>query len=209
MYDLIVAKTDGDARTIIKTVEEGNGLLAWKRLYREFGEVTATEYGIKMARLMDPKPCKTVKDMGSAIQAWEADVLRLNRESADHQLSRAVMRNILVEKFCACAPTLREHLRMRAAEYDTFEKAKVYAVDYARTTRVDSNAMDVGELQYNETMDEERAKDGSRSSTTWAREEAASGGTRGRARVPKATAKGKGKGKSGTFSGARFNCGEQ
>ena len=145
LYDLIVTKTSGKARTVIKTVPEGNGLLAWKRLHRECGETTVAEYGMVMARLMDPRPIKHSKELSFTVQNWEADVLKLNRESPDHALSGAVMRNVLTEKLCSCVPALREQMRIRNDEYPTFEKAKMYILDYARRNlRNDPNAMDVG-----------------------------------------------------------------
>ena len=213
LYDLIVSKTEGEARTCLRTITEGRGLLAWKKLYRQFGEATVQEHGIQMARLMKPRNPKSVKELGHAVEEWTADVMRLNRESKDHVISDAAMRVILAEELCANVPALREHLRIRREEYPSFEKMKLYVMDYARNSRVDPNAMDCSQVDADSKGFDEAPADwwnqdvnymGKAGSWMWWNTQKGKGvkGEKGD------KGKGKGKGKQQEFTGTCFNCGK-
>ena len=70
LYEMLVLVTEGEAKLLVKSVAECEGLVAWSRLRTRYNRRTLARLMRVHRDVMYPKAAKTVKDLIAAILEW-------------------------------------------------------------------------------------------------------------------------------------------
>ena len=79
LFGIICLLVEGEAATIVHSVTSLDGLVAWRRLHERFNPRTPARALKVLMEVVNPTRVKQLKDVPSSIQAWERQVVTLER----------------------------------------------------------------------------------------------------------------------------------
>jgi len=145
MWWVLVEKTTGEALLRVRTVENGNGMEAYRRLHNWYGKQTDMGLAELRQRVIRPVQAKREEDIANCIEEWQESMMELRRVDPDYKelpdaYQIAALRGMLTGKY-------KDHIDMKLAvrDYDKDEllaEVRRYAALKRREMK-NSNAMEV------------------------------------------------------------------
>jgi hypothetical protein len=89
MYCVLVDKTEGEAMIRVKSVEEGQGLLAYQRMYKWFSGTTGLALTERTKMVMSPVQPRREDEIADAVDKWREQVRALESFGDMYKLSLA------------------------------------------------------------------------------------------------------------------------
>ena len=80
LYEVLVMITEGEAKMMIRSVPDQDGILAWHRLYRHYNRKTLARVLRIHREAMHPKPSSDIGNLISDIVEWEDKWTRMAKE---------------------------------------------------------------------------------------------------------------------------------
>ena len=80
LYEVLVMVTEGEAKMMIRSVPDQDGILAWHRLYRHYNRKTLARVLRIHREAMHPKPSSDIGNLISNIVEWEDKWTRMAKE---------------------------------------------------------------------------------------------------------------------------------
>ena len=80
LYDVLCQVVSGEAMTILRTVEDCRGFVAWQKLYQKFNPKTVARAIRLLAEACSPAKVRELVDVDPAICVWEHSVALLSKE---------------------------------------------------------------------------------------------------------------------------------
>ena len=144
LYDILCSITSGEALTLVRTVTEMNGFVAWKALCKRFGPVTPARALAAMMEVMNPVKVTDVFLIPKAIDAWTTKVVTLEKEF-EEKLSDRMKQAIMLSMVPA---DLQDTMYQHADSMKTFEQARdrLKGLVSNRVARSQPTPMDVGRV---------------------------------------------------------------
>ena len=238
LYDVLCQAVSGEAMSVVRSVEDCKGFVAWYQLYRKFNPKTAARAIRLMAEVCSPVRIKELCEIDSALRSWEQKVSLLYTEFGETvtgNMKKAIVTSMMP-------------LSIQDYIYTTVEMEVDYDILVGKIRAVVANKvemmtkpvpMDIGQataetFEYDEYYDGGEVQAVSASTRCYscdgwghfAREcpsvtngtakGNAKGGDKGKGKGQKGDTKGKGQkgdgkgsGKSGGFKGFCYICGKQ
>ena len=81
LYDILYMLTHGEARLVIKAVENRDGIVAWQKISKKFNRKTLTRSLRMHKEVMHPKVEKDVTKLNEALMRWEEKWREMEKES--------------------------------------------------------------------------------------------------------------------------------
>ena len=135
LYALLSQWTSGnrEARVLAQTLKGSrNGFELWRLLKRKF-EPEAQAKGLTRRRnLLNPVFPKAEADFQTALEDWEADLLRYTEEE-NKEILEEDRRAVLLE---VAPASIKQHLRQNILTLDTYEKLKTQVISYLESKNV-------------------------------------------------------------------------
>ena len=124
LYYILVDKTEGEAAGKVKTVEAGQGILAYHKIYWWYVKTSGIALQDRSRKVMYPEPIKHEEKIMEGIENWEQNLKVLDQHGAAYVLndqSKLIAIEVLMSNF----PTVHESIE-RGLEEDNpkikFEK---------------------------------------------------------------------------------------
>ena len=80
LYDVLCQVVSGEAMTILRSVEDCRGFVAWQKLYQKFNPKTVARAIRLLAEACSPAKVRELVDVDPAICVWEQKVALLSKE---------------------------------------------------------------------------------------------------------------------------------
>lgn len=80
LYDVLCQNVTGDAMTVLRSVEDCKGFVAWQRLYHKYNPRTVARAIRLLAEVASPGKVKELADIDNAMRAWEQKTALLTKE---------------------------------------------------------------------------------------------------------------------------------
>jgi hypothetical protein len=80
LYDVLCQAVSGEAMSVVRSVEDCKGFVAWYQLYRKFNPKTAARAIRLMAEVCSPGRIKELHEIDSTLRSWEQKVTLLYKE---------------------------------------------------------------------------------------------------------------------------------
>ena len=193
LYAILTSLATGEAMTVLRGVEGGDGWRAWWKMVRRFDPKTPARALRAMMSIMQPKKIKDTRDLAKAVEEWEVKVKQLKIDhdiGLDPQIMSALLTSMLPSDFQDSV------FQWTDGKMDFKElRDKVLAMALNRTSVSKPTPMEVDNVDQWETNDENWAWAGANEDQEEEEEKDISYVGKGD--------KGKGKGK-----GACWTCGE-
>jgi hypothetical protein len=131
LYRAIHLTTDDEAKLVVKSVEDGDGLRAWGKLHARFNQRTLTRMMRLQQECMYPKVAK-VGEMASAVLAWEGKWKRMENEQAGDIKIPPIWKMAAMLKICP--KEIADMVELRWDEIgEEYEKLKDRVIGWATT----------------------------------------------------------------------------
>jgi hypothetical protein len=155
LYDILLQYCQNEAAEIVGTVEDGNGLMAWNKLYLKYNPRTAARMIMIVQEVVSPPRVPHAKDFETYIRNWTVKEKSLREEfgqTLQDGIQTAIITNMLPVKI------------QQAVTYQISEKwTKATLLEQIRLiidrTAFGPSAMDVGETTEYFTMQEDYCED--------------------------------------------------
>jgi hypothetical protein len=152
LYDLLCTVVKGDALTVLKSVDEFKGFVAWQKLWMRFNPKTTARAIRLLAEVCSPSQVKHLHEVEGGLQRWKEKVKVLEREfdeKLNNRMKIAIATSIL-------PVAIQDHVFQTVDEATTFENmmAKVSAWVSNRVA-MEGVPMDVGQVEEEEWWGEE------------------------------------------------------
>ena len=98
IYSILCQYVSGEAMTILRGTPDCQGLLAWQRLHKKYNPKTMARAIRLMSEVTNPGPIKHIKDVESALTAWEGKRRQLEEEfdeSVSNGMQIAIMTSMM------------------------------------------------------------------------------------------------------------------
>ena len=114
LWRVSIEKTTGDALLRVKGVAMGNGMKAFRRLRRWYGEQTDLGLAELLQKVLRPMQAKREEDTARCIEEWQESIMELRRVDPDYvdlpdAYQTAALRGLLTGKY-------RDQIDMQMAE---------------------------------------------------------------------------------------------
>ena len=95
VFRLLCQLTSGEANTLVRTVVERNGYVAWRKLYENYNPRTPARALNAMLEVMKPPKVKDARGRAKAIEEWEMKIGLLGKDFGE-ELSDVMKLALLV-----------------------------------------------------------------------------------------------------------------
>ena len=148
IFNVLILWTKGEANQLVRSVDDSNGYVAWKRLYDRYNPRTPASLTAAWRDVVRPKKVRDLREIGKALDAWEGKVYLLRREHGPGEeptpgLKAALLLEMLPE---SVQMTVAQGIPAGKLDYDAL-KAKVKMMASVQMDLSTPKPMDVGELQ--------------------------------------------------------------
>ena len=145
LFRWLVLTTDGEAKLIVKTVEQQDGLVAWAKLHTKYSKKTMTRMMRKVKEVMYPKAAKVDK-LVAEVMKWETDYREMMKEYPDKTLIPKEWKMAALHQLCP--KEIQDMIELRWDEIgDDYDKMKERILGWA-TSRAERHGgpvpMDIG-----------------------------------------------------------------
>ena len=146
LYSVLSLLTKGEANQVVRAVEDMNGYVAWKRLHDRFNPRTPASLTAAWRDVIRPKRVRDLREIGKAVDSWEAKVTHLKREHGEEP-TQGLKASLLLEMLPDSVQlTVAQGMPGRKLDYDGL-KAKVRLMASVQADMATPKPMDVGELR--------------------------------------------------------------
>ena len=220
IFSVLSLLTKGEANQIVRSCEDMNGYVAWKRLYDRYNPKTPASLTAAWREVIRPKKLKDMREAGKAIDAWESKVVLLKKEHGEEPTA-GLKASLLLEMLPdAVQLTVAQGMNSKRLDYDSL-KAKVKLMANVQMDYATPRPMDIGEAEeehdgeYMEVVGAAKGKGkGPMYGSCWTcggnhfSRDCPKGGGKSKKGNGQGDEKGKGKGKSiGPMFGSCWTCG--
>ena len=155
LYRAIHLLTSDEAKLIVRSVEEGDGFMAWGKLDAKYSQKTMSRVMRLQQECMYPKVAK-VEELVAAVLAWEGKWKRMEREQEKDIKIPMVWKMAAMLKICP--KEIADMVELRWDEIgEEYEKLKDRVIGWA-TTKAEKKGgpvpMEVGEIEGHDEEDE-------------------------------------------------------
>ena len=183
VFSILTLWTKGDANAIVRSVDDQNGFVAWKRLYDRYNPRTPASLTSAWREIIRPKKIRDLREAVKAVDLWEAKISLLKKEHNDGP-SEGLKASLLIEMLPEPAQmTIAQGMQGRKIDYEAL-KSRVRMMANVHAEMATPKPMEVGELGENDD-----------------------GAAQGDGVWEEVGAVGKGKGRGGPAFGACWTCG--
>ena len=74
MWSILVDKIEGEARSVMLSVNKGEGVKAWAKIWRWFTRTSGLGMSERRERIMRPDPPKKEQELVVALEKWKRDL---------------------------------------------------------------------------------------------------------------------------------------
>ena len=150
MYSVFGLWTKGEANQVVRSVTDGNGWVAWKRLYDRFNPRTPASLTAAWREVIRPKKVKDLREIAKVIDGWEAKIELLRREHGEEPTT-GLKASLLLEMLPDSVQlTVAQGLTGRKLDFDEL-KTKVRLMGSVQADMATPKPMDIGVLQESES----------------------------------------------------------
>ena len=146
LYSILSMLTTDEANVLVRSVDDKNGYVAWKKLYDRFNPRTPASLARAWLDVITPKKVKDLREAGRAIDAWEQKLATLKKEHGEGPtmgLKAAVVLNMMPDTVHL---TIAQGLDSTKLDYDAV-KNKIKMMANVHLDRVTPKPMEVDELK--------------------------------------------------------------
>ena len=98
LYDILCERCDGEALTIVRQVNDFEGVKAWQRLFQRYNPRTMAR-GLRMlSEVVNPPKAKSLVDVETLVSKWEDKVKRLEaqfKETVSDKMRMAIFTHMM------------------------------------------------------------------------------------------------------------------
>ena len=144
LYDVLCSITSGEAMTVVRTVEDMSGFMAWRALCKRYSPVTPARALSALVEVMNPPKVMDVHLVPGAVDVWTTKVAALEREF-EEKLSDRMKLAIMLSMVPA---DLQDSVFQYADSLKTFDQAKdrLKGIVHNRVLRGQPTPMDIGRV---------------------------------------------------------------
>ena len=121
LYYVLVEKTTGEAAIKVKAVDEGQGLLAYFKIYWWFVKTSGIAIQDRSRKVMQPEVIQSEAKMMDGIEAWEADFKVLEAQRTGFTMNdqmKLIALDIMFSKFSSVFERIESQLTTNTAPED-------------------------------------------------------------------------------------------
>ena len=146
IFSVLSLLTKGEANQIVRSCEDMNGYVAWKKLYDRYNPKTPASLTAAWREVIRPKKLKDMREAGKAIDAWESKVVLLKKEHGEEPTA-GLKASLLLEMLPdAVQLTVAQGMNSKRLDYDSL-KAKVKLMANVQMDYATPRPMDIGEAE--------------------------------------------------------------
>ena len=149
LYSMLSVLTTDEANVIVRSIEDKNGYVAWKKLYDRYNPRTPASLTQAWLEVVNPRRTKDLREAGRAIDVWEQKVAVLKKEHGEEPtvgLKAAVLFKMLPENVHL---TIAQGMDSTKLDYEQL-KAKVKLMANVHVERITPKPMEVDEMRREE-----------------------------------------------------------
>ena len=144
IYDIIGMTVMGEALTIVKGVQDMNGVEAYRRLFRRYSPNTPARSLVRFMEVLNPGRAKDVHDLANKLENWELKVAVFEKEDGE-SVSEKVKVAVLLGM---CTQELQDLIVQRSEKLETYKDVKATVMNFVdnRKAQYMPTPMDIGNL---------------------------------------------------------------
>ena len=155
LFSVLTLLTKGEANQIVRSVEDLNGYVAWKKLFDHYNPRTPASLTAAWREVVRPKRVKDLREIGKAVEAWEAKIALLKREHGEEP-TQGLRASLLLEMLPDHVQlTVAQGMSSRRLDYDEL-KSKVRFMASVQTDLATPKPMDIGEATDDQQWEDEQ-----------------------------------------------------
>ena len=142
----MIQLTSGEPNGIVRSVEDRNGYVAWKKLYERYNPRTPASLTAAWRDVIRTKKIKDMREAAKAIDSWEAKVALLRKEH-DEEPAVGLKAALLLEMLPDQAQmTVVQGMNAKKLDYETL-KSKIKQMANVQIDYATPKPMDIGDVQ--------------------------------------------------------------
>ena len=175
LFSVLTLLTKGEANQIVRSCDDMNGYVAWKKLYDRFNPKTPASLTAAWRDVIRPKKLKDIREASKAIDAWESKLVVLKKEH-NEEPTTGLKASLLLEMLPdSVQMTVAQGMSTKKLDYDSL-KSKIKLMASVQMDYATPKPMDIGETH--------EAHDGNWDTEGWDYEVEAVGAQKGKGKGP-------------------------
>ena len=147
IWSVLDAKAEGEALGKLKSVQQGEGLMAFVRLHQCFIRTSDQGWNQRRSAIMHPGQCKHEHEIASAIEEWEEKYRILISEDKESELPASWRIVSMKEILCG---DIKKHVDMQCQDVKSYDDLRATIMKWAVAKRIEKDRrheMDVGSVE--------------------------------------------------------------
>ena len=143
LYSILSSKVGGEAMSQVRATEEGEGLMAWRRLYVSFNPSTLSGMLMKIIEAVRPAKIQDLRKVNAAILEWEKKFREVGADlnGISEQAKTAIMASMLPEEIYE---VVIQNVEKGEKTVYSEMREKVFSMVTSRIARNEFKVMEVG-----------------------------------------------------------------
>ena len=136
IWSILDAKSELEAQGELKSVPQGEGLMAFVRLHQWFIRTTDQGQNQRRSAIMHPGQCKHEWKIASAIEEWEEKYRILITEDKESELPESWRITSMKEILCG---DIKKHVEMQCQDVKSYDELRGTIMKYAVAKRIEKD----------------------------------------------------------------------